>query len=363
VTVRILEPSSSGHRLYYVRVLAEGCTSPLEWVTTAAAVASQEANVHLRHLLASGQLTVRVLEPWPGKARALRTAAMDASDVVVVPDGDRSLPAAVVLALVSLIARGPRPAYRFLLMRPELGNTVPVRGRNRWRRKMKRLLLQVISVLGGKQPSVRIFGLVDAFGYDAALLLDGVIAVPDPVVARSAAPSPPRAGRLVVGLLGAVDLRKNPDLLASACRDVFRGIEGQLVVVGRVSADALTALTSVGLTKTQLVVENRYVDEEELVVAAAACDVIALLYANHDSSSGVLALAAQVGVPVLVPSRSRLASTAGRGGFGLPAELTVAGVSSALRRIAEEGPELRAAAAKAGRLLGTREFVEKLAGP
>jgi glycosyltransferase involved in cell wall biosynthesis len=362
VTVRILEPSSAGHRLYYVRVLAEGCAEPVEWVTTLDAVSSPEAAVHLGAVVESGRLAVRVLEPWPSKVQALAIAGSSAADVVVVPDGDRWLPAAAVVLASAL--RRPRTTYRLLMMRPELADSVPTGVASRLRRVAKGLVVQAISVLNRAHSVVEVFGLVDAFGYGADLLRSGVTPVADPVAER-AVPEISRddSPALVVGLLGAVDLRKNPELLASACREVFRDIDGRLLVVGGVSAEAADALAKSGLTNRQLTVENRYVDEAELVSAAATCDVIALLYSNHDSSSGVLALAAQVGTAVLVPYGSRLAATADRGGFGLPATLTVDGVSAALRGAVERAGQLRAAARRAGELVGTEDFVTKLAGP
>lgn len=360
MTFRILEPSSAGHRLYYVRVLAEGCSQPVEWITTLEAANSKEAVVHLGSVVASGRLTVRILEPWPGKAPALRGAAGTPEDVVVVPDGDRWLPAMSAV----LAARRPRSAYRLLLMRPQLLDTVTAGRRSRARRAAKGLLLKALSAAGRRRGCLEVFGLVDAFGYGADQLVGQVVAVADPVMPRRAAETPAEpAASLVVGLLGAVDERKNPGLLAAACRDVFTELDGRLIVVGAVTPEAAAALSAAGLTKSQLSVENRYVDEEELTGAAAICDVIALLYANHDSSSGVLALAAQVGTPVLVPQGSRLAATADRGGFGISAELTVEGVALALRQVRARGRELSAAAGRAGALLGTEDFVGKLAGP
>jgi glycosyltransferase involved in cell wall biosynthesis len=351
VTVRILEPGSAGHRLYYVRVLAEGCADPIEWITTLEAAGSPEAQVHLGSLVATGRLTVRVLEPWPSKLQALRASGNRAEDVVVIPDGDRWLP-----ALLALTPRRQRAVYRLLLMRPRLADATTT-GLSRLRGVAKSLAARLIS----GRSRFQVYGLVDAFGYGAGLVGRSVVAVADPVAAR-AVPQVDRdvSPSLVVGLLGAVDLRKNPELLAAACRDVFQDVDGRLVVVGKVAAEAAEALAGSGLTKTQLTVENRYVDEGELASAAAACDVIALLYANHDSSSGVLALASQMGTPVLVPYGSRLASTAERGGFGLPAALSVDSVAAALRLAVSRAAELRAAALAAGQLLGTQDFVTKL---
>ena len=359
MTVKVLEPSAAGHRLYYVRVLAEGCAEPIEWFTTAAAAASVQAGIHLGAAVAEGRVRVRVLNPWPGKLRALIGVPSTPSDVVVVPDGDRWLPAATLLRLWLLVRRRQSPSYRLLLMRPELRDMarkpIPVR----IRRAVKSLMVRTVS---GDRAAVQALGLVDAFGFAADRLRDGVVPVADPVAARQVS-SVGGADRLVVGLLGAVDERKSPGLVAQACREAFDGSPGRLVVVGGISPDALLSLRTAGLTSDQLHVENRYVDEDELVTAAAGCDVIAVMYTNHDSSSGVLALAAQVGVPVLVPAGSRLAATAERGGFGVPAEPTVAGLADALRGLRAQQPALRAAAERAGRLLGTDDFVDKLTRP
>lgn len=343
MTVSVVEPSSSGHRLYYVRVLAQGADR-VEWVTTAAAASSPEAQVHLRPLVDSGRLLVRVLDPWPGRVRVL----LRLRGVVAVPDGDRWLGAVLVAGLLR------RASYRVLLMRPDRRGVVLNAGA-RGRRLAKSLALQAISTL----TSVRVYGLVDAFGRGAAELGGSIGPVADPVLPRSvpSVPSVSRAAGLVVGLLGAVDVRKNPALVARACA----AVEGaRLVVVGGVSAEALAVLAAAGLGD-RLSVDDRYVDEDELTRVAAGCDVIAVLYDNHDSSSGVLALAAQVGVPVLVPYGSRLAATAGD--FGLPTRLDVAAVVEALGVVARDGDALRAAARTAGKLVGTQDFVDALIGP
>jgi hypothetical protein len=358
MTVKVLEPSPAGHRLYYVRVLAEGCAEPVEWFTTREAAQSVMAEVHLRHLVDAGRLRVHVLDPWPSLSRALRVADNAGDDVVVVPDGDRWLP-----HLLRVVAgTGPRATYRLLLLRPELADSVATTRSSQLRRALKRVLVRTVLVAG--RGRVQVFGLVDAFGRGAASVLDQVVPVSDPVLPRLGTSTPvhdePTRG-LVVGLLGAVDERKSPGLLAAGCREVFQGSLGRLVVVGGVSPGAADLLGAAGLSGEQLSVDDRYVEDDELVRAAASCDVIALLHTNHDSSSGVLALAAQVGRPVLVPRGSRLAATAGD--FGLATELTVDGVASALRRAVAEAPTLRTAASDASRLLGTADFVTKLTGP
>ena len=259
-------------------------------------------------------------------------------------DGDRWLGAAALAGVRS------GTSCRLLVMRPERANAIALGAAQRARRQLKRVLLQFI----GRLPGVSAFGLVDAFGHGADLR-DGVVPVADPVLPRSI-PEVQRAPGLVVGLLGAVDVRKNPALLAAACLALP---EARLVVVGGVSPDALTQLESAGLGD-RLSVDNRYVNEEELVGAAAGCDVIAVLYDNHDSSSGVLALAAQVGVPVLVPAGSRLAATAGD--FGLETSRDLDDVVSTLRLLETRGDELRSAARSAGALVGTQDFVTKLTG-
>lgn len=358
MTVIVLEPSAAGHRLYYVRVLAEGCSEPMQWWTSSEALASRMADVHLQQLLADGRLTVRVVDPWPSSRRALHLASGAGSDLVVVPDGDHWLPAAAATRLLSVLRRGG-PVYRLLLMRPELKDMARTPLRVGARRLVKRLLVRSLTRGHSK---VQALGLVDAFGYGADHLLDGVVPVSDPVVARQI-PAGSTTGDLVVGLLGAVDERKRPALVAAACREAFVEQPGRLVVVGRISVGASAALAQSGLSADQLHLENRYVDEDELVAAAAQCDVIAVMYANHDSSSGVLALAAQVGVPVLVPAGSRLAATAGLGGFGVPAEPTIEGVAMALLELRDQLPGLRLAAREAGRRLGTGDFVQKLTRP
>jgi glycosyltransferase involved in cell wall biosynthesis len=362
VSVRVIEPNSSGHRLYYVRVLAEGSREPVEWVTTLEAASSGEARVHLQPLMDSNRLTVRVLEPWPSKSQALaRTAAMGD---VAVPDGDRWLGAVAVLAARrALRPRVTLSACRLLLMRPHASPDSASLVSARFRRTLKSALVRVVVRL--RPLRIELFGLVDAFGNAPAALPYGIEPVADPVLPRSdVGPGARSAGEcLVVGLLGSIDLRKNPALVAAACHDRFSRSAGRLLVVGGVGNEAAVALESGGLGAEQLSVDNRYVSDEELFRAAAACDVLALMYDNHESSSGVLALAAQAGAAVVVPRGSRLAEVAVGAGFGVLSDFTVAGVSAALAEVADRRVELSEAAARAGVSLGTRAFVSALAGP
>jgi glycosyltransferase involved in cell wall biosynthesis len=362
VSVRVIEPSSSGHRLYYVRVLAEGSPEPVEWVTTLEAASSAEARVHLQTLLETDRLTVRVLEPWPSKSTALSKSA--ARGDMAVPDGDRWLGAVAVLACRRVVRpKATLSACRLLLMRPHASPDSGSPLLARFRRTLKSSMVRVVVRL--RPLRIEIFGLVDPFGGDSTALPYGIEPVADPVLPRtdlSAVTRGDGAG-LVVGLLGNIDLRKNPALVAAACHDRFSRGGGRLLVVGGVGDEASVALASAGLSAEHLFVENRYVSDEELFGAARACDVLALMYDNHESSSGVLALAAQAGVAVVVPRGSRLAEVAVGAGFGVPSDFTVAALSTALAEVANRLTELSEAAARAGASLGTLAFVSALAGP
>lgn len=373
-TLRVVEPNPSGHRLYYVRVLAEAVLdagrAAVEWVTTAEAAASSQAQVQLGHLAQSGLFRVRVLDPWPGRTSVLRRVISNhPDDVVCIPDGDVWLPA-VAVTLGQGLLNSQTSRVTVLSMRPHTRQKRANQGRFLPLRIFAKAALfravRGIAVIRGAD--VGLFGLVDAFGAGKVHTTRCVVPVRDPVAPRRQVTR--AAARLtlgipdtdlVVGLLGAVHIRKNPGVVARGCSKAFTRYPGRLLVAGRVAPDARVALASSGLPQENLILEDRYIEEVELTAAAAACDVIALVYDNAESASGILALAAQTGTAVLVPPGTALSDVAVVHGFGVTASANADAIAQGLAQIVAQRDGLHRNAIVAAAILGTADFTRALA--
>lgn len=365
--VQILEPDPSGHHLYYVRVLAESLAGgSVEWLTTPEAAESREARVHLSHLLDSRSLQCVQIESWRQRRKVMR-AAEKAEHLVVIPDGDKWLPVLFWRTLFAL-GRPRRAKYRVLLMRPPILGSGAGTPADTLRALAKLVLIHAIGRLDARRHDVSLLSLVDSFGFTADGAPSGTLPVADPVMPREL-PSRAQARRqlgidediFVVGLLGVVDPRKNPDLVAAGCAEAFRHMPGLMLVAGRIQVPVLLSESApLGLGKHQLQLMDRYLSEDEFAASAAACDAVALLYDNHASASGVLSLAAQAGAAVIVPKGSRLGEVARAGGFGVSSSFSTEGVARSLERVASEREALGRAALRASSLLGVSDFVAKL---
>jgi glycosyltransferase involved in cell wall biosynthesis len=114
----------------------------------------------------------------------------------------------------------------------------------------------------------------------------------------------PRRRRLL--LFGSLDDRKGIRPVLDALSGLSEADQSQLALVlaGRVSGGERPALLDrIDLfrrsSNVQVVLEDRYLDEEEIQPLVRACDLVLLTYVHHVGSSGVLVRAASAGVPVL----------------------------------------------------------------
>lgn len=361
----IVEPSSSGHRLYYVRLLAEGHHDVVPvWLTSRKAAESGAARVHLGHLVDEGALDVVV---GPTSRRAVLRSVLGpdsgapASHVVIL-DGDCWL-LPLTATLASRGTRRSRTPVRLLILRPPVHAGRP--GRALLTSLTKGRLIHLLSLLSGRlHRDWQVLGLGDSFG-----VLEssgpGFRGVPDPVAGR---PLPERSSaraqfdidpaRPVVAVLGGIDQRKNPGLVADAVASMSP--ETTLLLVGTTTPDAASAVRRSALPRDRRVEVDRYVSDDEMSAAARCADVIAIMYDNHQSSSGILALAAQAGAPVVVPRGSRLAEVVIALGTGYVADFDARQIADRLTSaIAERSgfsPATRAASAR----LGVDEFVAAL---
>jgi len=187
-----------------------------------------------------------------------------------------------------------------------------------------------------------------------------IAAVPDPVppgtACRSAADvrasfGVPEGRRLVL-LPGALERRKGAVLLLEAVRRLPASTAASVAVVmaGPIEVgleDELRHLVAQVRAETQalLILDERFIGDDDLPAVMAAADLIALPYVHHVGSSGFQLRAAAYGVPALVPAgglMERLAVAHGLGpvaGASTP-EAVAAALQDAIERSTAFDPAL-----------------------
>jgi hypothetical protein len=358
VEIVIVEPNPSGHRLQYVRHIALAVGDHRwAWLSSKAAMGSAERKVHLGDLRPGATFTTS-----GSRRRLLKDAIQLARSVgarrVIVPDGDKYL-----IALISLSHSWRRsiPDVSVLLMRA----TAPsCEGAPAWRLRVK----CAAAWIANRLPGVRLCFLTDGFGVlQSRRGYPNIAPVPDPVEVRAEPPG--RSSRLLslpadhlsIGILGGIGLRKNPSVLieAAACLEKVT-----VVLAGRMSAEvrALAAgdrswlkLRSAG----RLLELDRLLTADEFDCLLKQLSAVAVLHDN-DAPSGILVEAAARCTPAIVASGGWLEEIVTTLGFGLPTEVTSAGVRNRLESLRVRRLELESNAARAARRLGTEAFVNAL---
>ncbi len=113
--------------------------------------------------------------------------------------------------------------------------------------------------------------------------------------------------RKIFLLFGSIDEKKNVINFLKAAQCLSSGLTEKicLMIVGRVRAEYLEALTK-AISETQeicsdiqIILENRFVEDDEMEAYVGQSDVISIAYVNFYSSSGVIGLAARHNKPVI----------------------------------------------------------------
>lgn len=326
--VLIVELDGRGHRLYYVRLLAEEALrsgASVRILVGSGEHVDEVVALHLGSLRDDVEVVAAAGRGWLDIEEAARS--FDA-DVTVVPESDSYL--------LSVVRRGGwRGPGRLslLVMRPR----VPAVG-NRVRRAVANTVKAMVLVLLTALPRVDVRVLRSVFSDERRPWPT----VADPV-GLSATPQDVEAlrdrwgvgtERYWFGALGAITPNKNvPMLLDQIARTKFPGPVGVLVAGGIEPsvADAIeptrAALDDAGVP---LVVIDRLLEDVELDSAISAVDCLMLAY-NHLGSSGTLGKAVTAGTRVLTagsPTLRHDAAAVGAGASWCPLE--PAAVSSAL---------------------------------
>jgi hypothetical protein len=357
----IVELEPLGHRLNYVRLLAEHLAPPERLLLVSPAVAgSPEFEQHLGHLEAD-VVVLAADDHATALPDALAVATARGAGHLVVPEADKAvLPVLRALLRGALRwARPRRPRVTLLLMRTALpgGPEAATLGM-----ALKPALVAVLRAL----PGVRVLFLTDAFGVVTRRRgFPGVRPVRDPVTPPDPAPTGRAAGpRARVGVLGVISARKNvPVLVAAAARRP----EVDVVLAGRCDPDVRAFLATDPdaarlRAEGRLDVDDRLLDDAEFDAALRSVDAVAVLHDN-DAPSGIVAEAAARGVPVLGPDRGWVATVLAATGGGVPARVDdPEAVAGALDRLVAERTRYVAAACSSAASLGVADFVSGLVG-
>jgi hypothetical protein len=358
VEVVIVEPNPSGHRLQYVRHIALAVGDHRwAWLSSKAAVGSAERKVHL------GDLRPRAISTVSGSRRGvLKQAVALARSLnarrVIVPDGDKYLP-----ALLSLSHSWMRssPDLSVLLMRTAAPS---VKGATALRLRAKRLAAR----LANRMPNVHLRFLTDGFGVvQSRPGYESIAPAPDPISVRqgtsetSPAPLSIPTNHLAIGILGGIGLRKNPSVLIEAAAGLHEIV---VVLAGRTSPEvrALAADDRSWLELREmgrLVEIDRLLTSDEFDALLVQLTAVAVLHDN-DAPSGILAEAAARNTPAIVASGGWLEQIVTTLGFGLATEVTSDGVRAALESLATQKFQLKSNADRAADRIGTEGFVNAL---
>ena len=326
--------------------------------------------MHLSHLSSAGGLAVTVLPKWTVR-HALKAAARvsDAQPnkrlVVAIPDGDRWLPSLALMALTRPTSFG-RAHWNVLLMRPPGPLRFRLAGAPCLRTAAKAATTETVAALGRRGSRLDLYALGDAFGFGSSPS-PTMNSLKDPVEApqarsRTRARSElglPESGS-IVGVIGALEARKNPGLVARASAAALLGSDDRLLLAGRIGPGVAEQVEQSGIGHGQVAWKAGYLSDDLLIECISSCDVLALLYSNHDSASGIMALAAACGIPVLVPAGTRLADLACGLGFGVAVQADESAVADGIRQALQTRDALAAAALKAARSLEVDSYVESL---
>jgi len=300
----ILAARTDGHRLNYVRILAEHSLSTGNTVTVALGQSGDSTDHHKLHL-ARFKDSISILDWSTFTPSAIASLAETTrADRVIDPDGDQ--------LANSILKHGKWPAIQpitLLIMRPEAQKS-PFPGA----RKLLTLAKSASRALLSRKRGVRVVTLVDSLERNPA-----ANQAPDPIDFSVSASSINDfksdhgldSDRFWFAIVGAIDARKNVDIVASA----IASMEGNagLLLAGKVGATALaqveSAVSALLTAGTKVVVIDRLLSDAEIDNAIAAADCVVLAHSN-EGASGIMGKAVVAGTRVVAAGAQSLKQAA-----------------------------------------------------
>lgn len=350
--VLIVEPSPSGHRFDYVRVLATAAIARGDDVTVATSVDGRQSSQAKLFLSAvEGRVDVLAISGFDVMQVQDLSRALDA-DVTVVPDGDRFVAplarqlgwrGAGTISILCMRKTVGRPSWR------HLGDLVRTLG--------KRALIHGVALL----PSTRVRILTSSLASPRT----GGLAVPDPIEFETAISRTEirqrwgmEADRFYFAVIGSITPRKNVELVASAAARLPQDANVGLVVAGVWSGEShqererLQALSRAG-TSVDVIVHDGLLPSAELDALIGGVDCVVLAHSN-EGPSGILGKASAAGTRVISAGARSLKEDA-----RIRPDLMI-WVDLDENRIAEAMSQVRTRPAPAARGASTSGFADRL---
>lgn len=314
----IFEPNYRGHRLHYVRLIADALLiqgHEVEIALSRDAVRSIEFDVHLSSLPARfHELNSDSESPgttWGIAGRKLRAFSdllrRSEVDHVYIPYGDGMTQRGAAEALLRIRRGVPSVFTEGLQLRGHFAYP----GRD----PRSRILSRLTNELMIRSPWDRVH-VLDPLAYERlerqareSGRSSKFDLIPEPVeldLGRSRAEARERIGldprARYVGAVGAIDnKRKGSDLLLAAFASGL-GAGVKLLLVGKQNSTIKAALGTEYSALVQagsIVSLDSYVSQQDLSDAIASCDVVALPYRQHSGSSGIAVRAAAARRPIV----------------------------------------------------------------
>lgn len=302
--VHIVEANGSGHRLYYVRLLAEHALNRNYRVVLQlrdTSLASPEFRTHIEHL--SEHVAIVPATSFTLDEIAQRAGTLDAT-VTVIPDGD---------GYVYAVARGQRWKGSGRLSLLAMRERSEPR-RTRLQTGVASALKRAAFWLARRAPRVTVHVLASA-----AMRSKSASRVADPVtfaVSHAEAAALRQEWSIdptifVFAIVGAIDDRKNVPLVLGALADAATQAGDQpavLLLAGRLAPNVREAIANCADLLPEgvdLVIVDEVLDDRRFDGAVALADCIVLAHSN-DGPSGVLGKAAAAGTRVLAAGSATL---------------------------------------------------------
>ncbi|HMB92358.1 MAG TPA: glycosyltransferase family 4 protein [Rhodothermales bacterium] len=328
--ILLLELYAGGHRGQYIRQLVEYWTAhalpgrltvaiPPEFFDIHAdvqAVLEDAKRVEVVILNMPDRAAVAALSEWRKSrlyGRVLRTvvAQLRPDHCVLLYFDHAQLPLALDLRFafpVTLSGVYFRPSFHY----HRLGGGAPA-----WKERLRDWRKRILLWAALRNPHLTYIFSLDPYAVSDIQALRGgaqVVALPDGITPRPALLSPDAQrqqwgvadGRNVALMFGGINARKGIHEVLAALRLLPSDIQQAccLIVSGHIrEAEKEKIKTGIQqvqeVTAVQIIVDDRFVEEEEIQGMVAAADLVLLTYQRHVGSSGVLVRAAHAGVPVL----------------------------------------------------------------
>ncbi|MFC5676325.1 glycosyltransferase [Aeromicrobium endophyticum] len=347
----VVEPDPGGHRFQAVAAVADLARSfgPVVLLTSAEGRVSPALEVFLGEQVRRGDLTVvdafDHIHP-PTRQMATEVASRCRSGVEGVPvgravvmDADQALKRWWAVAPRLMRGLEVRPRIVFMLTRyPARLALTDLTG---WRLRGPKAVLAVLGMATGS-----LHRTVGFSGRDDAATGWIVKRVRDPHYCsahsrdraqhRAALGLP--ADRPLVGIFGAVDARKNPQLVLEAIDAA--GLDATLVVAG--GFDDEVRAWAAGLDQAdreRVFLRDEFLDNDVLDRFVASVDVVPLALTNN-GPSGIMGKAQAAAVPVVTAGSRVRAREVEATGTGIACDFTAASIGDAMRRAigGEVGP-------------------------